>query len=155
MTAEACGFRGELNVVERRQSGVGGIVLAAGLSRRFGGNKLLTPFGGKPLVRWVVEAALSSELTTVVVVLGHEHQNVRAALADLEAPSRLTFVYNDRYEQGQSSSVVAGLSAIEALVEAAMFIPADQPRLERRRHQPAHRRLSWRQERYLLPDGCR
>jgi molybdenum cofactor cytidylyltransferase len=130
MTAEACGFRGEFDVVERRQSGVGGIVLAAGLSRRFGGNKLLTPFGGKPLVRWVVEAALSSELTTVVVVLGHEHQNVRAALADLEVRSRLTFVYNDRYEQGQSSSVVAGLSAIETMVEAAMFIPADQPKLD-------------------------
>lgn len=105
-------------------------MLAAGLSRRFGGNKLLMPFRGKPLLRWVAEAALDSRLAAVVVVLGHDHDHVRAALADLEPRSRLAFVYNDRYEQGQSTSVVAGLSAIENMAEAAMFIPADQPGLD-------------------------
>ena len=37
------------------RSAVVGVVLAAGASRRFGENKLLAPFRGKPLLRWVIE----------------------------------------------------------------------------------------------------
>jgi probable selenium-dependent hydroxylase accessory protein YqeC len=115
----------------RPRSNVGGVVLAAGLSRRFAGNKLLAPFMGKPLVRWVVEAARDSRLAAIVVVLGHEHERVRAALSDLLTDPRLIFIYNDRYEQGQSSSVIVGLEAIAPGVDAVMFLPADQPRLDR------------------------
>ncbi len=109
---------------------VGGVVMAAGLSRRFGSNKLISPFMGKPLVRWVVEAALESRLAPIAVVLGHEHERVQAALTGLQADARLAFVHNDRHRQGQSSSVSVGLAAIESIVDAAMFLPADQPRLD-------------------------
>ena len=115
---------------ERPRSTVGGVVLAAGLSRRFAGNKLLAPFMGKPLVRWTVEAALDSRLAMIVVVLGYDHDNVRAALADLPASPRLVFVRNEHYQDGQSSSVIAGLTAIAPSLDAAMFLPADQPRLD-------------------------
>lgn len=108
-------------------STIGGVVLAAGLSRRFGHNKLLMPILGKPLVRYVVEAALGSQLAPIVVVLGHEQARVRAALSDLQTESRLILIQNDCYQQGQGSSVIAGLTAIEPTVEAAMFLPADQP----------------------------
>lgn len=118
------------NAEEPPYSRVGGVILAAGLSRRFGTNKLLAPFLAKPLVRWVVEAALDSRLRVVAVVLGHEQEEIHAALADLEADARLIFVRNDRYLQGQSSSVIAGLSAVESKVRAVMFLPGDQPRLD-------------------------
>ncbi|MDP6619997.1 MAG: NTP transferase domain-containing protein, partial [Nitrospinota bacterium] len=39
-----------------------GIVLAAGLSRRLGRNKLLLPLGLKPILVWTVENALASPL---------------------------------------------------------------------------------------------
>lgn len=105
-------------------------MLAAGLSRRFGGNKLLACFMDKPLVQRTVESALCSRLSPVVVVLGHEHESVRTALSDLAADSRLVFIHNEQYAEGQSSSVIAGLAAIETCVDAAMFLPADQPLLD-------------------------
>lgn len=116
---------------ERRLiSGVGGIILAAGLSRRYGANKLLAPLMGRPLIHWGVTAALASRVDVVAVVTGHERDLVRAALTGPSSDSRLIFVDNHDYEQGQSTSVIAGLAAIAATCAAAIFIPADQPGLD-------------------------
>ena len=62
---------------------VAGIVLAAGDSRRMGRNKMLLELEGEPLVRRAARRALAAGLSPVVVVLGHEADRVRAALADL------------------------------------------------------------------------
>jgi probable selenium-dependent hydroxylase accessory protein YqeC len=82
------------------------------------------------LLRWVVEAALRSRLSSVGVVLGHEHNRVREALADLIAEQRLIFTINDSYHKGQSASVIAGLSAVPASSAGAMFLVGDQPLLD-------------------------
>ncbi len=113
-----------------RRSGVAGVVLAAGLSRRFGGNKLLAPLHGAPLVRHVVKAALASRLERIVIVLGHQSDRVRAALADLLDGSRCAAVANDAYRDGQSRSVIAGLEAVGVDCPAAMFLMGDQPLLD-------------------------
>ncbi len=110
-------------------STVAGIVLAAGMSKRFGSNKLLAPWRGKALVRWPVEAALGSRLGRVVVVLGYGHEPVRAALADLLAGDRLEAVVNTAFRRGQSGSVIAGLDAVREDASAAMFLMGDQPLL--------------------------
>lgn len=104
--------------------------MAAGSSRRFDGNKLLEPFRGKPLLRWVVEAALRSRLASVNVILGHQHGSIRNALANLDSDGRLTFSINERHENGQSESIIAGLSAVSADCAGAMFLVGDQPLLE-------------------------
>src|SRR5215467_1263192 len=63
---------------------VGAIVLAAGRSTRMGGpNKLLAEVGGKPLVRIAAEQALASRARPVVVVTGHQRDQVEAALKGL------------------------------------------------------------------------
>jgi molybdenum cofactor cytidylyltransferase len=55
------------------QKKIAAIVLAAGMSRRMEGkNKLLEDFGGKPLVRHAVEAALGSKASPVIVVTGRD-----------------------------------------------------------------------------------
>jgi len=110
------------------RSAVVGVVLAAGASRRFGENKLLAPFRGRPLLRFVIEAALRSRLAALIVVLGHEHERVRRALADLEG-DRLTFALNESHQDGQSTSVIAGLAAVPPASAGAMFLVADQPLL--------------------------
>jgi molybdenum cofactor cytidylyltransferase len=97
------------------------VILAAGLSTRFGRNKLLETIEGRPLIRRVVETALASLVDETVVVLGHQAQDVRAALEGLGC----RFVYNIHYREGQSSSVKAGLKAVSRNAEATMVLPGD------------------------------
>lgn len=108
-------------------SGVTGIVLAAGPSTRFGGAvaKQLVRFDGEPLVRRVARTALASRLDRILVVVGHESTTVSAVLAGLA----VELVDNPRYDEGQSTSVVAGLSRVEERTRGAMFLPVDQPYL--------------------------
>jgi len=98
------------------------IVLAAGKSTRMRGrNKLLVKIDGKPMIRRVVENALSSMVDEVVVVLGWEATKILDALADL--PCRC--VVNKEYKMGQSSSVKAGLREVTETAEAVLILPGD------------------------------
>ena len=112
------------------RSGVVGVILAAGCARRFDGNKLLASFKGRPLLRWVIDAALHSRLASLIVVLGHEHARVRRALSDLAGERRLSIVVNQSYRQGQSTSVMAGLAAVPPICTGAMFLVGDQPLID-------------------------
>ncbi len=97
-----------------------GIILAGGLSRRMGArNKLLEVWNGKPLVRHVADAALASELDAVLVVLGHEAEQVLALLPD---GVRTTFAPD--YEDGLSATLQAGLAASDGTV---MVLLGDMP----------------------------
>lgn len=105
------------------------IVLAAGASRRFGSQKLLADLRGKPVVRWAVEnvlAALRDEVVVAVVVVGHQGDEVRAALDGL--PVRV--VMNREWAEGIGSSVRAGIAAVGADSRAAMIALGDQPRVD-------------------------
>ncbi len=87
---------------------VAAVVLAAGLSRRMGShNKLLLSYQGQPMVRHVAMQALASQCSPVLVVLGHEPEAVRAALAGLP----VQFVDNPGYAEGLGASVRAGALA--------------------------------------------
>lgn len=114
----------------RRRASIAGVVLAAGMSTRFGANKLLSPLDGKPLLGWVLEAALASRLKRIVVVLGHQAERVRTELADLLDDGRAEAIINPRFAEGQSTSVVAGLEAVRGEFTAAMFLMGDQPLLD-------------------------
>lgn len=84
---------------------VGGILLAAGLGTRFaGGNKLLHEIDGTPIVRRAVQPFLTV-LEDIVVVVGHDAPAVRDALEGLD----VTFVVNEEYDHGQSTSLHCGL----------------------------------------------
>lgn len=91
------------------------IVLAAGLSTRFKPNKLLERVEGTPLIVRAVQAVLSSDLVTkIVVVTGFMRESVEGVLAralDEEiGRGRLVFAFNPGYaEGGMSSSVVRGV----------------------------------------------
>ena len=85
-----------------------GVVLAAGTSSRFGDrNKLLATWRGEPIVRHAVHTLCESDVDSVVVVTGHEHERVAAAVAELDA----TVVHNEAYETGQATTVRQGVSA--------------------------------------------
>lgn len=103
---------------------VAGIVLAAGRSTRMGaGNKLLQEVRGKPLVRHAVEAQLASRAAPVIVVTGHQQDEVRAALAGLD----VGFVHNPAFAEGLAGSLKAGLAALPQEVPGAVVSLGDMP----------------------------
>ena len=104
-----------------------GVILAAGVSSRLGRPKQLLKLKNKYLIEWVLAAALKSRLQTVILVLGHEHQKILRALGDLRDNSRLEVVINDRYLEGQSGSLIAGLSRVRNTFSSVMFLLGDQP----------------------------
>ncbi len=109
---------------EGRAPRIGAVVLAAGTSSRMGdANKLLATVGGKPLVRIATEAALGSRATPVVVVTGHEAEEVKAALAGLD----VRFADNPEYAKGMSTSVRAGIAALPPAADGAVILLGDMP----------------------------
>ena len=103
--------------------GVAGVVLAAGEGSRFVGpiHKLRADFGGRPLLRWAVDAALEARLEAVYVVLGAED------LSDL-LPPEVTVVMNHDWRRGQAWSLRAGVRTAEMDGHESVVVGvADQP----------------------------
>lgn len=102
---------------------IAGIILAAGLSRRMGTVKSLLPFGESLLLDRVVENARQSELESLIVVLGHDAENIFKKIDFKD--SRV--IINPDYRMGHSSSLRAGLDAVSADIDGALFLLGDQP----------------------------
>ncbi|WP_330633488.1 nucleotidyltransferase family protein [Halocatena halophila] len=84
---------------------VGALVLAAGMSQRFGSaNKLLATIEGAPIVYHATAIACASSATPVVVVTGAERGAVASAVRSCSVAVR----YNHAYASGQASSVSLG-----------------------------------------------
>ena len=106
-----------------------GIVLAAGLSKRFGMPKQLLKLGGKTLIERVLGAALSSRLDRIILVLGHHSETVLEQIVDRKADPRLSIGINPAYRNGMSHSLRLGLEMAGADFTSVMFLLADQPLL--------------------------
>ena len=103
---------------------VAAIILAAGRSTRMGGpNKLLAELGGKTLVRIVTEQALASKAQRVIVVTGHQAEQVEKALQGL----KVKFVRNPNFAEGLASSVKVGIAAVAGDADGAVICLGDMP----------------------------
>jgi molybdenum cofactor cytidylyltransferase len=106
---------------------IAAIVLAGGRSSRMGpGNKLLEPIAGKPIVAHVAGAALKSGADPVIVVTGFDAPRVAVALGELS----VTIVHNAAFDDGLSSSLKAGLSALPPDSDGALILLGDMPAIE-------------------------
>lgn len=101
---------------------IAGVVLAAGLARRMGQQKLLLPLRGKAIVRWSVEG-LRPHVEDLVVVTGGDADAILSALAGLGVRA----VANPHPEAGQGSSIAVGVAALTAASHAAIIVLGDQP----------------------------
>ena len=97
------------------------IVLAAGLSRRMGEvNKLLLPFGKKTILETTLDNILSSDIEVVLIVIGHEAQQVKKVLDDylrrnIGLRRKFFIVENPDYENGITTSIQAGVKASKSI----------------------------------------
>jgi molybdenum cofactor cytidylyltransferase len=106
---------------------IAAVVLAAGRSTRMGAvNKMIAEIGGKPLVRIAAEQALASRASPVIVVTGHQREQVEAALAGL--PVR--FVHNQDYAAGLGTSLKAGIAAVAEDADGAIICLGDMPQVD-------------------------
>lgn len=100
---------------------LGIVCLAAGTSRRFGGDKLAADWFGEPMGFCALRLLRSPFFEQRVLVTD------RPFLADA-AQGWATVVPNPAPARGQSHSVKLGLAALGA-VQGALFLPADMPLL--------------------------
>ena len=111
---------------------VGAVVLAAGQSSRFraqGGadpTKLVAKLDGQPIVRRVVETALSTKARPIIAATGYARDSVAAALEGLD----VELAFNPNFASGLASSLRVGLGALPHDVAGALVLLGDMPRIE-------------------------
>lgn len=100
---------------------LGCVIMASGLGKRFGSNKLMADFHGEPLIQRALRATDGLFAKRVVVT---RHESVAALCRELGAD----VVLHDLPHR--SDTVRLGLEALGDL-DACMFLPGDQPLLRR------------------------
>ncbi|MFY8092903.1 MAG: NTP transferase domain-containing protein [Niveispirillum sp.] len=104
-----------------------GLVLAGGFGRRMGdgGNKLLRQWRGQPLVRHVVQSAISAQLAGVTVATGYQEGDIRRVLEGLS----IDFAHASDHGDGLSATLKAGLTALPDDIDGVMVLLGDMPRV--------------------------
>jgi molybdenum cofactor cytidylyltransferase len=102
---------------------IAAILLAAGESTRMGRLKQLLPWDEMPLIAWQVAQLRHAGASNVIVVLGHEADQIRPAV-----PPEVRVVINAAYRQGRATSLRCGAEAAPDDAEAVLVLSVDQPR---------------------------
>src|SRR5258708_31018982 len=120
-------------------SSTAAIILAAGSSSRMGAgrHKLLLPLDGRPVLAHVIDAALESYVRPIVIVLGHQADQVRAQIKTYTRLPGMNIVENAAYLQGMSTSMHLGIQTLLSYgykkadpayaVDSALIMLGDQP----------------------------
>lgn len=98
---------------------VGCVIMASGRSARFGSNKLMADFGGRPMICRALDTG-KAVFSRLIVITRHKE------VAALCAAQRIPFVLHDL--PSRSDTVRLGIEAMLDL-DAVMFLPGDQPLL--------------------------
>lgn len=112
--------------MEQQLLPVGCVIMASGLARRFGSNKLLADFGGRPLLCRALDATNTPQLAARIVVTRSAEVE---ALCKAEGVPCLVHAL-----PGRNDTVRLGLDALLAArpdLAGCMFLPGDQPLLQR------------------------
>lgn len=100
------------------------LLLAAGQSRRMGPqNKLLALVDGKPMLRHVAEAISQSDADHVLMITGHDADNVLKTIWDLDIAS----AQNPDYADGISTSVKLGFKILSSDYDGVLVCLGDMP----------------------------
>ncbi len=86
--------------------------------------KPLLPWRGSTLIRYQIDSLLQGGVDEVVAVLGHVHEQV----APHAAGPGVRRVLNPGYRTGRTSSIKAGLAALDPKTDTLLLLGVDQPR---------------------------
>lgn len=112
----------ESEIKEVLTSEVGLVIMASGLGKRFGGNKLMAKLGEKPMVQWILDTTDFWGENRVVVTRNQmvkelcEQRNIKVIFHDLP---------------GRNDTIRLGVKSFENRVKGCMFCPSDQPFLRK------------------------
>ncbi len=103
---------------------IAALIMAAGQSRRMGAdNKMTVEVNGKPMLRHVAEAAISSKAQSVSVVTGFAPDEAKGVLSGLD----VTYVHNPDFEEGLSTSIRSGIAGLHSDVDHVIILLGDMP----------------------------
>jgi len=103
---------------------IAGLILAAGESSRMGTPKATLTYRGRTFLERIVQALREGGLERLVVVLGHQAEDIQRQIKIETAQ----VVINPDYRSGQTSSLQAGLRALIADdLEAVLLCLVDHP----------------------------
>ena len=104
---------------------ISAILLAAGQSKRMGGeNKLTKKIQGVPLIKHAAKNILASSIDELIMVLGHQKEIVEKLVDKNE---KIKFIFNKNFESGMASSIKTGLNQLPTKAEAFFICLGDMP----------------------------
>ncbi len=104
---------------------ISAILLAAGESTRLGEMKALLPWQGQTILQCQVEALTEAGVVDIVVVLGHQAERLTPLVKTMP---RVKVARNARYREGKTTSIKAGLKAVDPASGTILILGVDQPR---------------------------
>ncbi len=103
------------------------IVLAAGSGRRFGGDKLLAPWGSGFLLESALAAAFAAPARSVTVIVGANAAGVSQAARAFDA--RALIVHAADHAEGMGASLRTGIASLPADTTGVFVFLGDMPRV--------------------------
>ncbi|HAZ38256.1 MAG TPA: molybdopterin-guanine dinucleotide biosynthesis protein A [Clostridiaceae bacterium] len=101
--------------------GVDGIVLAAGLSSRFGRYKLTLDIQGKTVIERCIEP-MYDICSSIIVVGGHNYDSL---CHTLKPYGKVKLIFNENYAEGMFSSIKKGILQVQQ--DKFILTPGDYP----------------------------
>ena len=104
---------------------LGIVILAAGEARRFGACKQLAEFQNKPLLQYVIDAAIALPHKRLMVITGKYDLEIEAAFESglFGGAER---VYNPDWPEGMSSSIRLGCKILASECDQILVLLSDQ-----------------------------
>jgi molybdenum cofactor cytidylyltransferase len=100
------------------------LILAAGASTRMGSPKALLRIGDRTFLQHIFDTLQSASVPDVMVVLGSDSDAIRKTMGWF----RGTILINDRWQEGQLSSLRTGLDGISSpRTDGVIICPVDHP----------------------------
>ena len=100
------------------------ILLAAGNSKRFNGNKLITHIKGKPMYMHIVNKVISMDFNKIICVT--KYDEIKNNLLN----TNINLIANPNSKLGISTSIKLGIN-VDKSADAYMFMVCDQPFIRR------------------------